>query len=286
MTQNGVTVYASGPGTATLTVCDSANKCGTITATVTASPSTSNQAVTFSNASPTINVGQTLVETLSGNAVSYVVLNNTNPDVAQATMSSNTTLTLVGSKAGSDSVTVCATGGNCSQLSVTVAGAAATPVVTPTPTLVVTTPTPVVTTPSVPTIITTNSGVNTSLLLKIKNLQAAVLQAMSQLQSIQSQLNDIVSQVASGAGSTGSGVATIAPAVSGSFTELLTVGSSGAQVTALQSRLITDGFLTGSVTGYYGTLTQQAVSKYQKANGLSATGSVGPSTRDLLNAGK
>jgi N-acetylmuramoyl-L-alanine amidase len=53
----------------------------------------------------------------------------------------------------------------------------------------------------------------------------------------------------------------------------------------LQKRLKSDGYFTGSVTGYFGPLTKAALESYQTKNGLSAVGVVGPSTRALLNKG-
>jgi len=70
------------------------------------------------------------------------------------------------------------------------------------------------------------------------------------------------------------------------FEKALSVGSSGIDVTALQKRLISDGYLNASATGYFGAQTESAVISFQKANGLTAIGSVGPATRALLNAGK
>ena len=70
------------------------------------------------------------------------------------------------------------------------------------------------------------------------------------------------------------------------FTQSLSVGMSGAQVTALQQRLVADGFYAGPITGYYGTLTGVAVKEFQTAHGLAATGNVGPMTRAALNAGE
>ena len=69
------------------------------------------------------------------------------------------------------------------------------------------------------------------------------------------------------------------------FTRLLVVGSTGADVTALQNRLTADGFYSGPITGKIGYLTQAAVKKYQTKHGLSPVGDVGPATRDLLNKG-
>jgi hypothetical protein len=72
------------------------------------------------------------------------------------------------------------------------------------------------------------------------------------------------------------------------FTSYLKVGSTGADVTALQSWLVSNGFLTmpaGVSMGYFGQLTKSAVVKYQASVGLPATGFVGPLTIAKLNAG-
>lgn len=66
--------------------------------------------------------------------------------------------------------------------------------------------------------------------------------------------------------------------VSTTFTKDLTVGSSGAEVSALQSAVgITPA------TGYFGSATKAAVMKFQAANGVPATGYVGALTRAALN---
>jgi hypothetical protein len=62
-------------------------------------------------------------------------------------------------------------------------------------------------------------------------------------------------------------------------------GQSNAEVVALQTRLIKDGYLKAAATGYFGPATKAAVEAYQTANGLSPLGVVGPSTRNLLNQG-
>jgi len=69
------------------------------------------------------------------------------------------------------------------------------------------------------------------------------------------------------------------------FTKLLSIGSTGSEVKALQQRLKNDGLFTGSVTGTYGSQTEAAVKKYQLKHNLSQAGVVGPATRALLNKG-
>lgn len=63
-------------------------------------------------------------------------------------------------------------------------------------------------------------------------------------------------------------------------------GSRGSQVADLQKRLIKLGYLDGKADGIYGPLTEQAVRKFQKANGLKVDGIAGPQTLNALNGGK
>lgn len=66
----------------------------------------------------------------------------------------------------------------------------------------------------------------------------------------------------------------------------LELGMSGADVSALQAFLAKDATLypQGLVTGYFGMLTQSAVSNFQARNGIDNIGRVGPVTLIALNA--
>jgi len=77
------------------------------------------------------------------------------------------------------------------------------------------------------------------------------------------------------------GCTAAAPAGSYTFTRNLTIGSTGADVTALQTKLgVTPA------TGYFGNITKAAVIAYQTANGIApAAGYVGPITLAKLNGG-
>lgn len=89
-------------------------------------------------------------------------------------------------------------------------------------------------------------------------------------------------------------VSTNAQAVSGSaavttqFNRNLTIGSTGADVAALQTILVSGGYLVmpaGVNMGYFGPLTRTAVAKWQAAVGISpAAGYFGPISRAKLNA--
>ncbi len=69
------------------------------------------------------------------------------------------------------------------------------------------------------------------------------------------------------------------------FVSTLSLGDSGDEVLLLQKRLVTDGFLSATPNGHFGPATQTALKAYQKKNGLSQAGVVGPATRALLNKG-
>lgn len=108
-----------------------------------------------------------------------------------------------------------------------------------------------------------------------------------------------IAAVAAVAGLVASSFAVFAPAVraqmtttttttsSMMFTRDLTLGSSGADVTALQNWLISKGFsVPAGATGYFGAQTQAALAAYQAANGISpAAGYFGPITRAKVNMG-
>ena len=84
-------------------------------------------------------------------------------------------------------------------------------------------------------------------------------------------------------------IASIAGAQSYTFNTNLTVGSTGADVVALQTWLMANGYSIPSVAsgaaakGYFGAQTQKAVKAYQTAKDIPSTGFVGPLTRGALN---
>lgn len=97
--------------------------------------------------------------------------------------------------------------------------------------------------------------------------QAQITALMAQISALQSQL-----------GTSGS-------VSSYTFTRNLTVGSKGADVTALQNFLIARGYLSASATGYFGALTKAAVAKWQAAAGISpAAGYFGSISRAAMQS--
>ena len=59
-------------------------------------------------------------------------------------------------------------------------------------------------------------------------------------------------------------------------------GSSGQTVRTIQEKLIRWGYLDGTADGIYGSKTEAAVKLFQKKNGLTADGVVGPATLKAL----
>lgn len=118
-------------------------------------------------------------------------------------------------------------------------------------------------------------------------LQAELNALLAQLAALQAQLQ------------TTAGTSNTAPAVSGSaygscpnIVRTLRAGISGSDVTALQAFLAADSriYPEGTISGYFGTLTQYAVQRFQSRHGLVTSGTpdttgyglVGPGTRALI----
>lgn len=68
-------------------------------------------------------------------------------------------------------------------------------------------------------------------------------------------------------------------------TTVLRQGAKGAEVVALQKRLSSLGYWTGTPNGTYGYSTMQAVMAIQKVAGLGRDGVAGPSTRAAIDRG-
>ncbi|MGE5633072.1 MAG: peptidoglycan-binding domain-containing protein, partial [Caulobacteraceae bacterium] len=66
------------------------------------------------------------------------------------------------------------------------------------------------------------------------------------------------------------------------YADVLKKGSSGTAVKEVQTQLKKKGYFSGDVTGYFGSLTEAAVKKFQTKSKLKADGIVGTSTRQKL----
>jgi hypothetical protein len=97
---------------------------------------------------------------------------------------------------------------------------------------------------------------------------------------LQAQITALLAQIAALQAQAGGSAS-----ASTTFTRDLTIGSSGADVTALQNWLIKGGFaIPAGATGYFGAQTAAALAKYQASVGISpAAGYFGPITRAKVN---
>jgi peptidoglycan hydrolase-like protein with peptidoglycan-binding domain len=74
------------------------------------------------------------------------------------------------------------------------------------------------------------------------------------------------------------------PGICHPIARALGLGMRGQDIKDFQDTLISDGFLSGTSTGYFGAMTRDAVKQFQTQNGVGAsTGTVGPLTRDVFN---
>lgn len=102
-----------------------------------------------------------------------------------------------------------------------------------------------------------------------EELQAQITALLAQISALQAQLSG-----------------TTTTASSACFTKTLQLGTTDAEVTTLQNTLKGDATIypEGLVTGYFGSLTKAAVTKFQAKYGIDQVGIVGPVTRAKLNS--
>jgi hypothetical protein len=123
------------------------------------------------------------------------------------------------------------------------------------------------------------AGVFAVLAFAVTVATPASAQTAAELQAMIAQLQAQIAAMSGGS---------TAPVASTTFTRDLTLGSTGADVVALQTWLESKGFLTipaGTSKGYFGELTRAALAKYQMSVGISpAAGYFGPMTRAKISA--
>lgn len=80
------------------------------------------------------------------------------------------------------------------------------------------------------------------------------------------------------------GTPTRAPVTNTPEPASMQIGFEGQEVRNVQKRLKQLGYYTGSVDGDFGPAMDKAVKAFQKANGLTADGKIGPKTMEVLNS--
>src|SRR3989344_5540090 len=128
------------------------------------------------------------------------------------------------------------------------------------------------------------TGVAFTMVLSLVAVPASaqtVAELTAQINSLLAMIAQLQAQISGGGVSTGGGASMM-------FTQNLTVGSTGSEVSALQQWLVSKGYLVmpaGVAMGYFGNLTKSALAKYQASAGITpAVGYLGPITRAKVNS--
>lgn len=88
--------------------------------------------------------------------------------------------------------------------------------------------------------------------------------------------------------SAASAPALVRPSASSSSAQLISqagvmsLGGSGSLVSQLQEDLASLGYFNGTNTGYFGSVTEDAVIRFQRDVGITADGRVGPATQEAI----
>jgi len=317
-----LTIGGINAGSSIISVCSSSNNttsCGSVNVTVTQSTTsttptnTTTTPLTFSPSNVTMTVGQTQSVNVIGGTSPYYVSTNSASSVATANVNGSS-VTLTGVAFGGDNITICSINGQCGILYDYVSSNTVNPTAT-----VGTTTAPAISSFSVSSndlsggflglgnVLTLTFTANQSINIPAMTVAGAAVSisgngngpytASYTITGNESLPIPVKITFANPAGTAanasfwlGSAPVSTGPSVSipntfAIFTQYLYNGSTGAQVTALQKRLTSDGLYSGSITGTFGNQTEAAVKAYQKKHNLSQLGVVGPATRTLLNDG-
>jgi len=317
MSGNTLTVTGVASGGTTLTACSAGGGCTALIVTVNAS-GTGSSALTLSQNSLSLAAGQTLSVSLYGIG-GYYIASPANQNIASGSINGSA-LSVNAYGAGTTSITVCQTGGQCATLSITVGTASggtavagctgtiqfspitgqACPIVsgTQTPGVSLAVMHESVAYGNLATFTLVPNGITNPIYsvsdsfagssVKISNITAAGY--FSWYPTVADVGTHTITVTAADSlghqSSTSVSIAITGSSVSPAkhlFLVPLSVGASGEEVIALQTRLTAEGVYSGPLNGNYGPLTEAAVKKYQTVHGLAALGNVGPGTRAMLN---
>jgi hypothetical protein len=283
---NTLTLYGTTSGQANIVVCATGGGCGTITANVGGSGTSSGTGTPMlSQSFINVNQGGQGTLTLSGGATPYTISVPSGSGVS-TTLIGNT-LYVNGTTAGTSVVQVCsANNGGCTPVTVNVQGTGTATTTTGTGGQLAFT-LPITMGQPVQLSLTGGSG---SYYLQSPMSSPALASISGNTLMLNGAMtgSGTVTVCSTGGNSCLPISFTVAPALTGTgggyfYDTDLTVGMSGQDVMELQTRLRDEGYFTVDPTGYFGPLTRSAVMAYQSAMGIPATGYVGPLTRARLN---
>ena len=276
-------------GTSEIKICASTGNCASLTATVTSA--SSNESISLSQNSLSLQPGQNTNITVIGGDQPYSLLPGNN-SIAQGTLNGNI-LTVNGIAAGSTNINVCSAGGGCISVAVNVGNSgtvnSSSISLSPSSLSLSVGQTSYVTatgngdyylsgnsSPSVASVLVSGSSVTVT-------GKSAGVASITICQSGGS-CKTLVATVSGSYVSTTPTISTpIVTTPAFVFTSYLRPGSENNEVMELQKILHDKGYLKVFPTGYYGPLTVDAVVDFQADNGIDQLGVVGPSTRAALN---
>lgn len=117
------------------------------------------------------------------------------------------------------------------------------------------------------------------------DVQGQVDALLSQIKTLQAKISDLLKLQTSATATVSTNASSaLSPRICALVNRNLAVGMRGDDVSGLQEYLKSNGYFAGEATGYYGSLTSQAVAKWQISQGLSAPGIFGPLSRERIKA--
>lgn len=128
-------------------------------------------------------------------------------------------------------------------------------------------------------------GASQPVLAQSADVQAQIKSLQQQIQALMQQLSALRGY-AGNETTTGSGTAVAQQVIGHRFCAImgrnLAQASQGDDVRALQEFLQSEGYLSANATGYFGSLTRDALARWQSRNGMEGAGMVGPKTLAYL----
>ncbi len=264
-----LTLLGIANGTSTISICASSSNCASLTVTINPNYSSNGGNITLSQDNVTLSVGQNVNVTVSGGAMPYNTLLTPN-NIFQASLNSNI-LTIYGESVGVSSMSVCSNG-SCSSINVTVTGQNS-----------------VSTSFSLPAGCYSTVGYSQTTGLSCSSVTNVTIPSdcTGALYSVSTgqacPADTVIPPISTVITTTPSSTSSSSTSSAYVFTKYLILGSTGTQVSELQTKLKSLGYYKGKIDGGFGSVTEAAVKAYQKAHGLPQVGTVGPRTRALLN---
>lgn len=275
---NSISISGSITGTRLLNVCSSNNICGSVNVTVSGS---ANNAVMLSPTTLSLSASQLGTVQMTGGNGSYSV-STVSGDTLMTQVSGNS-LSVSGQTSGTRTLNICSSNATCSTLLVTITSATQTSNLNYTLFLAVNETIRLNMTGGNGSAFYLQSGVSSPIVASINNTVLTVTgksfgtSVVTVCQNSNATCLPIAFNVnQSDTSNNGTG---------GPYTFSVDMwyGQTSNEVVELQKYLIGENYLVSDATGYFGSLTLDAVKRFQATKSISTTGYVGTLTRGALN---